>query len=127
MKKSALLFALLFLVACSNKSDDGGSSEGAANTPLETVVSGQQIITDEDAGSGTGTVDDPGPSNPSPPPPPYTDFRPDAVPTYTIPTAFQNADPRTFTPAAAFDPGCLSYGLSFTRSNIFVPSLGWVL
>lgn len=124
MNISALLAALLVLAACSKKDGGGDSASDPAATPLENVVSGQQVIPDPEA--GPGTVNEPEDTTPPPPPPPHMDLRPDAIPTYALPTNFQDIDPRTFTPSGTFVTGGGIPALDFTKSNILVPSDGWM-
>lgn len=117
------------LFSCEKKKENSSEPEGA-QTPKVTISADQPVIPDPSAGSADVPVDndipidnDEDPQTESPEPA-FTDFRPDATTTYSIPTNFLSIDPRSFVPTGGYQQGASSLTLDFSKSNILVPHDG---
>jgi hypothetical protein len=129
MKQALILSVVLAAVACDKKKDESSDTAGA-QTPKVPVSGGQQVIPDPAAGDkdDVDVVDDDDDKGDEDvePAPPYSDFRPDAGTTYSLPTQFSSVDPRNYVPSGTFQQGRGKIDLSFSDSNILVPSDGWM-
>jgi hypothetical protein len=127
------IFLFCFVIgalSCEKKKEEASEPAGA-QTPKVPISGDQPVIPDQSAGSAnipTGETGDGSGQEPETeaPEPTFTDFRPDATTTYSIPTNFLNVDPRNFSPSGNFQSGASSLTINFTESNILVPHDGWM-